>query len=124
MLKKLEGKVSSFRSVSKWRVQFELQDINKIIELTVSDPWVINRGDTIIVSGEEDVTTGKFIGYAYRNKTKGIFGKYDANIISGYIFVVVGILFFWAIFPLFTHVPSGLRTIALNRKVNRAASMV
>ncbi|WP_350304574.1 hypothetical protein [Photorhabdus viridis] len=124
MLKKLEGKIASFRAVSKRKVQLELQGIEKFIELTVSDPWVINRGDSVVVAGEEDVKTGKFIGYAYRNKTKGISGKYDAGVITGYIFVIAGLFFFWTIFPLFLHVPIGLRAIALHNRVNQAASML
>lgn len=124
MLKILEGKVTSYRAVSKWNVQIELLGIEKVIELTVSDPWVVNRGDYVAVAGEEDVKTGKFIGYAYRNKTKGVFGQYDAHVGAGYLFVIAGLLFFWAIFPLFTHIPVGLRAIALSKKVNKAASMV
>ena len=85
---------------------------------------MINRGDTVAVSGEWDIKTGKFIGYAYRNKTKGVFGKYDANVVGGYIFVIMGLFFFWAIFPLFFHVPVGLRAIFLNKKVNQSAAMI
>lgn len=124
VLQKFEGRVASFRAVSKWKVQFELQGIEKLIELKVSDPWVLKHGDNVAVAGEEDANTGKFIGYAYRNKTIGVFGKYDARARNGYIFVIAGLFFFWAIFPLFTHVPVGLRAIALNKKVNQAASMI
>jgi len=124
MLKRLEGRISSYKAVTKRNVQFELQGVNKIIELTISDPWVINKGDHIAVAGEENEETGKFVGYAYRNKTKGVFGKYDPGVVGGYFFVILGLFFFWAIFPLFTHVPAGLRVIALGKKVNQAAGML
>lgn len=124
MLEKFEGKIHSFKSITKRNVQFELQGINKIIELTVSEPWVINRGDQVSVAGQEDNKTGKFIGYAYKNHTKGVFGKFDASVASGYIFAIAGLLFFWAIFPLFTHIPAGLRAISLGKKINQAAKML
>jgi hypothetical protein len=105
-------------------VQFELSGCPKVIELTVSEPWVINKGDQVSVAGETDGETGKFIGYAYQNKSKGVFGKFDAGAGVGIIFVIGGLFFFWAIFPLFTHVPVGLRLIALGEKVKQAAAML
>ena len=124
MLERLEGKVSSYRSITKRSVQFELQGINKVVELTVSEPWIINPKDHVIVTGETNSSTGKFIGYAYRNMTKGVFGRFDAGVGTGIIFVIAGLLFFWAIFPLFTHVPAGIKAIALGKKVDRAVSML
>jgi hypothetical protein len=122
MLEKLEGIVASYKEVSTRRVQFELEGVRKVIELTVSEPWVINRGDEIVVAGEEDEKTGKFIGYAYKNVTRGVFGKYDPGVVGGYVFVIAGLFFCWAIFPLFTHVPAGFRVIALGKKVSQATS--
>lgn len=124
MLKKLEGKIISYKAVTKRKVQLELQGMNKVIELTISEPWVINRGDHVVVAGEEDKETGKFVGYAYRNHTKGVFGKFDPGVAGGYFFVIMGLFFFWAVFPLFTHVPVGLRVISLGKKVNQAAAML
>jgi len=124
MLQRLEGKVSYYKRVTNRKVQFELVGISKIIELTVSESWVINRGDHVVVAGEEDTQTGKFVGYAYRNSTKSVFGQFDAGVALGYIFVIAGLIFFWAIFPLFTHVPAGVRAISLGRRVSQAASML
>ena len=115
MIQKLEGKIASFKAITKWSVQFELQGVNRIIELTVSEPWVVNRGDTVLVAGEEDSISGKFIAYAYRNKTKNVFGMYDASGYFGYwfgtVFIVGALLFAWAIFPLFIHLPMGIKCI-------------
>ncbi len=115
MLEKLQGSVVTFKPITKRSVQFELKGVDRIIELTVSDPWVINRNDFVVVSGEVDGVTGKFIGYAYRNKTKNIFGMYDASGYFGYwfgvVFIIGALLFAWAIFPLFTHLPAGIRSL-------------
>lgn len=124
MLQKLEGKVEQYRSITKRSVQIELQGVQKVIELTVSEPWVIKRNDIVSVVGETDPKSGKFIGYAYKNSSKGVFGKYDAKVGTGVAFIIVGLFFFWAIFPLFIHVPLGARAIALGRKVDHAASML
>ena len=124
MLQKLEGKVEQYRSITKRSVQIELQGVQKVIELTVSEPWVIKRNDMVSVAGETDPKSGKFIGYAYKNSSKGVFGKYDAQVGTGVVFIIGGLLFCWAIFPLFTHIPSGIEAIALGRKVDHAASML
>ncbi|MDF5570584.1 hypothetical protein P3709_24205, partial [Vibrio parahaemolyticus] len=113
MLDKLVGKVINFKAVTKTKVQFELSENNCVIELQVSDAWVINRNDEVTVVGERDSKTGKFIAYAYNNHTKGVFGKYDAQVVGGWLFVVIGLFFFWAIFPLFLHVPAGIKQISL-----------
>ena len=120
MIKKHEGKVKAYKSISRSTVQFELEELNKIIELTVSTPWVIDKKDKVIIAGEDDPDSGKFIALAYRNKTKNVFGKYDADVAGGKLFIVVGYLLFWAIFPLFTHVPAGRRMVKLGEKVEEA----
>ncbi|WP_320838583.1 hypothetical protein [Zhongshania sp.] len=124
LLQRLEGKVEQYRSITKRSVQIELQGIQKVIELTVSEPWVVKRNDLVTVVGETDPKSGKFIGYAYKNSSKGVFGKYDAQVGVGVIFIVAGLLFCWAIFPLFIHIPAGFKAIALGKKVNNAAAML
>ncbi len=124
MLEKLIGKVVRYKSITKRSVQLELTGSKHIIELTISDPWVIDRNDEVIVVGEKDPKTGKFIGYAYKNESKGVFGKFDARVGTGIVFIIAGLLFFWAIFPLFTHVLAGIKAIALGSKVNNAFSML
>ena len=74
LLQRLEGKVEQYRSITKRSVQIELQGIKKVIELTVSEPWVVKRNDLVTVVGETDAKSGKFIGYAYKNSSKGVFG--------------------------------------------------
>ena len=39
-------------------------------------------------------------------------------------YIGLGLLFSWAIFPLFTHVPEGIRQILFGRKVERAELML
>ena len=90
----------------------------------MSDAWVINRQDEVIVIGERDQKSGKFIAYAYKNMSKGVFGKFNASVAAGWLFVIAGLFFFWAIFPLFTHVPIGLKQIALGKKVDKAFKML
>jgi hypothetical protein len=124
LLQRLEGKVEQYRSITKRSVQIELQGIKKVIELTVSEPWVVKRNDLVTVVGETDHKSGKFIGYAYKNSSKGVFGEYDAKVGIGVIFIVAGLFFCWAIFPLFIHIPAGLKAKALGRKVNNAAAML
>ncbi|EQB8876767.1 hypothetical protein ACYVLD_003644 [Vibrio cholerae] len=108
MLDKLVGKVINFKAVTKTKVQFELSENNCVIELQVSDAWVINRNDEVTVVGERDSKTG----------------KYDAQVVGGWLFVVIGLFFFWAIFPLFLHVPAGIKQISLGKKVNEAFDLV
>ncbi|MDF5139003.1 hypothetical protein P3631_24125, partial [Vibrio parahaemolyticus] len=71
-----------------------------------------------------DSKTGKIIVYAYNNHTNVVFGKYDALVVGGLLFVVIGLFFFWAIFPLFLHVPAGIKQISLGKKVNEAFDLV
>lgn len=94
MLEKLIGKVVRYKSITKRSVQLELTGSKHIIELTISDPWVIDRNDEVIVVGEKDPKTGKFIGYAYKNESKGVFGKFDARVGTGIVFIIAGLLFF------------------------------
>ena len=124
MLDRLIGKVSSYKAVTKNKVQFELENQSLVIELEVSDPWVINHHDEVVVVGERDSQSGKFIAYAYSNNTKGVFGKYDAKVALGWMCVIFGLSFFWAIFPLFIQVPMGVKMISLGKKVNEAFQLI
>lgn len=123
MLERIEGLVKSYRALSTRSVQIELNEINGIIELTASEPWVINRGDHVSVSGEYDSFSGKFYAYAYKNHSKGVFGMLDASGYFGYgfglSFIAGSILFCWAIFPLFTHLPEGIRSIKETKQSKR-----
>lgn len=124
MLEVLEGNVRSYKAIKRNHVQFELRNVNRVIELSISEPWVINRGDDVAVVGELDEKTGKFIGYAYRNRTKGVFGRVNGSIVIGYLFVIASLLFFWAIFPLFLHLRIGLALISNSKKFDEAAGMI
>lgn len=124
MLRKIEGTVRTYRAVDVRNVQFEIQDTGDIVDLRLNQPWVLRNGDYVVVTGEDDGRSGTFYGYAYRNDTRDIFGKSDPGLFEGYRYIFMGILFSWAIFPLFTHIPAGLRRIAFGRKVDRAAEML
>lgn len=124
MLEKIEGTVRSYNAITKTNVQFEFREINRVIELTLSEPWVMRRGDHIVVVGELDETTGKFIAYAYRNHSKMIFGRQKGAVVVGYLFVIASLLFCWAIFPLFLHLRIGLALISSAKKLDEAAAMI
>jgi hypothetical protein len=93
------------------------------IEGTVRDYKAL-IGDHIAVAGEDDGRSGKFYGYAYRNDTREAFGKSDPGLLDGVRYIVMGLVFSWAIFPLFIHIPAGLRQLAFGRKIDQAASML
>ena len=124
MLRKIEGTVRTYRALDVRNVQFEIQDTGDVIDLSLNQPWVLRNGDHVVVTGEDDGRSGTFHGYAYRNDTREIFGKSDPGLYEGYRYILMGLLFFWAIFPLFTHIPAGLRRIEFGRKVDRAAEML
>jgi hypothetical protein len=124
MLEKLQGKVETFKAISRRNVQFELDGGNRVIELLVEDPWVINKGDNVTVVGEMNPTNGKFYAFVYRNNTKGVYGKTRDTYVHGLIYVIAGIFFCWGIFPLFTHVPTGIRMMKEGRKIREAAIML
>ena len=124
MLRKIEGTVRTYRAIDVRNVQFEIQGANNVIELNVGQPWILKNGDYVVVAGEDDGRLGKFNGYAYRNDTKEIFGKSETGFLDGYRYILMGLLFSWAIFPVFIHIPAGLRRLKFGRKIDQAASML
>lgn len=124
MLRKIEGTVRTYRAIDVRNVQFEIQGSDNVIDLNLGQPWVLKNGDYIVVAGEDDGRSGKFNGYAYRNDTREIFGKSDPGLLDGYRYILMGLLFFWAIFPVFIHIPAGLRRLEVGRKIDQAASML
>jgi len=124
MLRKIEGTVRTYRAIDVRNVQFEIQGTSKIIDLNVGQPWMLKNGDYVVVAGEDDGRSGKFNGYAYRNDTKDIFGKSDPGLLDGYRYILMGLLFSWAIFPVFIHIPAGLRRLKFGRKIDQAALML
>jgi len=124
MLRKIEGTVQTYRAIDVRSVQFEIQGANNVIDLNLEQPWVLRNGDYVVVAGEDDGRSGKFKGYAYRNDTRHIFGKSDPGLLDGYRYILMGLFFFWAIFPVFIHIPAGLRRLELGRRIDQAASML
>ncbi len=124
MLRKIEGTVASYKAHDVRHVEVWLQGSNKVINLHLDSPWVLRDGDEICVTGEDDGRSGRFNGYAYRNSSRGTCGVSQRpwNVAARYI--GLGLLFSWAIFPLFIHVPEGVRQILFGRKVERAAHML
>ncbi len=124
MLRKIEGTVRSYQPINVRSVQFEIDGADRVIELKIDQPWVLKRGDYVVVAGEDNGRFDKFEGYAYRNETKQAFGKSDTGLLDAVRYIVVGLFFCWAIFPVFTHIPAGLRCLSFGRKVDHAAAMV
>ena len=124
MMRKIEGTVRTYTPINVRNVQFEIQGSNKVIDLHIEQPWVLRDGDYVVVVGEDDGRSGKFNGYAYRNDTRQTRGKTDPDLLQACRYIILGLLFAWAIFPLFTHVPAGWRQIAFGRKVDQAAAML
>jgi len=124
MLRKIEGTVRTYRAIDVRNVQFEIQGANNVIELNVGQPWILKNGDHVVVAGEDDGRSGRFNGYAYRNDTKEIFGKSETGFVDGYRYILMGLLFSWAVFPVFIHIPAGLRQLKFGRKIDQAASML
>jgi hypothetical protein len=124
MLRKIEGTVQTYKPIGIRSVQFQIQGADRLIELNVDQPWVLKNGDYIVVAGEDNGRSGKFDGYAYRNDTRHVVGKSDPCVVDALRYIFLGLLFFWAIFPIFTHIPAGLRCLKFGRKVDDAADMV
>ena len=124
MLRKIEGTVETYKPINVRNVQVEIEGSSNVIDLNLDQPWVLKNGDHIIVAGEDDGRTGTFNGYAYWNDTKEVFGKSDPGLAHGWFYILMGIIFSWAIFPLFTHLPAGVKQLAFGRKVDQAASML
>lgn len=123
-MRKIEGTVRSYTPINVRNVQFEIDGSREIIDLHSEHPWVLKSGDHVAVVGEDDGRSGKFHGYAYRNDTRQTRGETDRGLLSAVRYIVLGLLFAWAIFPLFVHVPYGLRRLAFGRKVDQAAAML
>ncbi|MGD8840146.1 MAG: hypothetical protein PVI70_11150 [Gammaproteobacteria bacterium] len=124
MMRKIEGRVQTYKPINVRNVQFEIQGSKELIDLRIEQPWVLKNGDYVTVVGEDDGRSGKFNGYAYRNDTRQIHGKSDPALPDACRYLFLGFLFAWAIFPLFIHVPHGWRLLAFGRKVDQAAAML
>lgn len=123
-MRKIEGKVQTYTPLNVRNVQLEIQGSNRIIDLHMDQPWVLKDGDHVVVVGEDDGRSGKFNGYAYRNDTRQVWGKTDPELLQALRYILLGLLFGWAIFPLFIHVPEGFRLLGFGRKVDQAAAML
>ena len=82
-MEKLSGKIKSYTAITQNNVQIELNGLNQIIEITTDEPWVINKGDNIVVAGENNKNTGKFRALAYKNITKKVVGFYKTSVTGG-----------------------------------------
>ena len=124
VLRKIEGTVETYTPINVRNVQVEIQGSSKVIDLNIDQPWVLKNGDHIVVAGEDDGHAGTFNAYAYWNDTKEVFGKSDPGTAHGLFYILMGVVFAWAVFPLFTHIPAGMRQLAFGRKVDQAAAML
>lgn len=123
-MRMIEGKVQTYTPIDVRTVQLEIQGNSAVIDLRMQQPWILKDGDYVAVVGEDDGRSGKFNGYAYRNDTRQIWGKTDPELVQALRYIGFGLLFAWAIFPLFIHVPAGLRLLGFGRKVDQAAAML
>lgn len=124
MLRRIEGKVDSYRALDVRRVEFRVDGVAQLIDLDLDRPWVMRDGDYVVVSGEYDGRSGRFHGYAYCNLSRAVFGKSDNGWAEAGRYILLGLVFSWAIFPLFTFLPEGFRWLVFGRKVDRAAEML
>ena len=124
MMRRIEGRVHTYKPIDVRNVQFEIDGSNKIIDLRSEHPWVLKNGDHIVVVGEDDGRSGFFNGYAYRNDTRQVRGQTDPGLPDALRHILLGLMFGWAIFPLFIHVPYGYRLLSFGRKVDQAAAML
>jgi hypothetical protein len=104
-------------------LEIQIHRINRLVEITSYQPWAINRNDIIVIAGEVDRESGKFLGYAYKNQTNAVLGYYKTSLIKGFAFIAVGLLFIWAVFPI-VHIIEGIRLLILNRKCKKALDLV
>ena len=123
-MRRIEGTVRAYRPISVRKVQFEFDGGSELIDLHSEYPWVLRDGDRVVVVGEDDGRSGLFHGYAYRNETRQARGRTDPGFADAIRYILLGVLFSWAIFPLFIHVPYGWRLFTYGRKVERAAAML
>ena len=124
MLRKIEGRVVSYKPHDIRHVEFMLEGSDKVIDMHLDSPWVLREGDEICVTGEDDGRSGRFNGYAYRNASRGHRGMSEKPWDVAARYIGLGLLFSWAIFPLFIHVPEGIRQILFGRKVMQADVML
>lgn len=99
----IEGQVRKLSPVSKNRVQFEFANMSKVFELFIDQSWVMDIGDAVIIAGKPD-STGKFCGYAYSNKTKGVKGWKYTDYLSMLFLLgssIVGFLFYFVLASVF-----------------------
>jgi hypothetical protein len=124
VMRKIEGTVRAYTPISVRKVQFEIDGSSEVIDLHSEYPWLLKEGDYVAVVGENDGRSGIFHGYAYRNDTRQTRGESDRELPDALRYIVLGLLFAWAIFPLFIHLPYGFRMLMFGRKVEQAADML
>jgi len=54
MLELIEGRVISFRPISKSNVQLEISEFRPAVELHLDESWAIKRGDNVRLIGSLD----------------------------------------------------------------------
>ena len=125
MLDVKQGRVAAYRAVSKRTVQIQLDGDGSLIELTVADPWVIERGDAIAVAGRVQRRSGKFIAYAYHNQSQQVWGRYTESALAGLVLILAGLFFGFGLFILgLAFVPVGALMIYRKNRALRAFARV
>ncbi|SMS01575.1 hypothetical protein VIM7927_02871 [Vibrio mangrovi] len=83
----IEGRVKSCQAVTQNAVRIELEGSQTVIRLTLSEPWVLEDGDLVAVSGLQDPESDVFLGYGYVNQSKNIKASMRSN---GMPFILFG----------------------------------
>jgi hypothetical protein len=89
---KYEGNISNIREVTRNRAQFQLDDKPELLELFISQSWVLNEGDHVITYGEKD-KTGKVCCHAYKNTNLNVTGWKDSSIIDLFQMAFANVVF-------------------------------
>ncbi|EGR2798354.1 hypothetical protein ACN258_003502 [Vibrio cholerae] len=71
---KIRGAVESFQAITQTMVTINLNSGNErqVVRLTIGEPWVVSKGDNIVVVGDFDRKSGVFIAYGYDNLSKQV----------------------------------------------------
>lgn len=117
------GKVEDVRYASRGCAQVKISGDNRLVEVYSYEAIVVKRGDDIAVAGFQDYT-GKFKSLAYRNIKQSVLGHVRYDEAGGKMFMILGVLFFWAIFPLFFHYRVGRNQVKYAQQVKRAIKLV
>lgn len=111
---KTRGTVKSYKPVTNTQVQVELDNMDGVFQLSISQYWSLDKGDDVSLAFRPS-STGMFQCWAYKNHTKNLSGWNelpsiatgidDTHKIMGTIFIVLGALLCLTIIGAFVGIP-------------------